>query len=422
MVNTTSLTLTRFSIFIFPLLFLVSCGTPAKDNTENKPVPESNKSIALVDKGIKTLPLDSLVDFERLMKIQIKEIDGIEYLSFYDRETASFYIHNYESGKLIQKTPLAQKGPDKVIIFILLDYYIHSLDSIFINAHGNGYFLVNSQGKVIEKSKKDTQDWRSSKFQITFDESSYLSERGLHGSVDRHQDKKVEHFPFVRGTFNFDTGKLKTDSLHARTIFHDYDGILEFLKNAKKQKKRYVNIHRSIMSHSEYLYATTNISDSIRVFKNQQLIKSIYAGLPDYKVTDYSTYLKNNEVIQTKISKNKGEYGGKVVLKQPPLYIRTQIDPQGKFIYRVVSHGTKAGIHPYDGSDIPVISGATLLVINLETEKHYRYELPIKEIDVAYSFLYNAYFVSNAGIHFRVKEQENENQVKFRVFGMNNHE
>lgn len=392
------------------LLLLLSCSDKHKQNNETELPVETEVPLKLIDKGVYTLPLDSLADFERLLNIQVNEIGGKEYLSFFDSNSNTFHIHDYESGTVIKKIRLAQEGPNKISVFMSPDYYLHSLDSVFIDTNFYGYFLINGKGEILSSVNKGP-NFSSEEMKLKFDQSSYLSEKGIHGTVKGHFRKKTEHFPLLRGTLKFSEGKPKPDKLRSEALFDDYEEIMSLLDQAQKQKKLYGNVHRHIMYNGDYLYATTVISDSIRVFRDQKLIKSIYAGVPSYEVIDYKTYFKNNEIIQ-----GKGQMSKPTVLHQPPVYESTLMDPQGKFIYRVMSHGTKPGISPYNGKEIPVIHGATLLVINLEDGEHYYYELPVEEIQIK-NYGSSSIFISNKGIHFRVKDQENEDKAQFRVFG-----
>ncbi len=400
----------RVLFLLYPLLVLASCGKSEK-SVDAKVTPEvAQVPIQLVDKGIYTLPLDSLANFDQMFNLQVNEIDGTEYLSFFDTNTNSFYIHDYTSGTLTKQVKLYREGPNNVYVFMSPDYYLHSLDSIFIDTNFYGYFLINGNGEIISKASKGP-NFRNEDIRLQFDQSSYLSEKGIHGSIEGHYKKQAAHFPFLRGTLDFSDTKPQADSSRAKDLFSDYEGIMSFLEEAKKENKSYVKIHRHMMYDGEFLYATSSISDSIRVFRDQTLVKSFYAGVPAYEVIDFATYLKNNEILF-----GKGQVGKPTILNQPPVYESAFIDPQGKFIYRVMSHGTKAGISPHNGKEVPVVFGATLLVIDLETEERYYYDLPVEEIQIR-SFASSAQFVSNQGIHFRVKEQENEDQAEFRLFG-----
>lgn len=400
----------RTYLTLYVLLFLISCGKSEQQDSRKLSSELAEVPLQLKDKGIYALPLDSLASFDQMLNLQVNEIEGTEYLSFFDANTKSFYIHNYGSGVLIKQIKLYNEGPNSVSVFMSPNYYMHSLDSIYIDTNFYGYFLINGKGEVLSSVSKGP-DFSSEGVKLKFDQSSYLSENGIHGTIKGHYRKVADHFPLMRGTLQFSETKPKADNTSAQQLFDNYEGILSFLEEAQKDKKLYVNIHRHMMHHDGNLYATSVISDSIRVFRNQILVESLYAGVPDFDVIDYLTYFRNNEIIQ-----GKNQMGKPTVLNQPPQYESTFIDPQGKFIYRVLSHGTKPGISPYNGKEIPVISGATLLVIDLKTEERYYYELPVEEIQIR-SYGSSAQFVSNKGIHFRVKEQDNEDQAEFRVFG-----
>lgn len=392
-------------------LLLAACGNSEKSSDEKTAPTASKIPLQLIDKGIYTLSIDSLASFDEMFSLQVNEIEGTEYLSFFDSNTNSFYIHDYASGALIKQVKLYQEGPNAVSVFMRPDYYLHSLDSIFIDTNFYGYFLINGKAEVLSRVSKGP-DFSSEGIKLKFDQSSYLSEKGIHGTVKGHFRKVADHFPLLRGTLKFTESRPIADSLSSKYLFDDYEAIMSFLEQGQREKKLYVNIHRHMMQHDGYLYATTVISDTIRVFRGDQLVRSIYAGVPDYEVIDYQTYFKNNEIIQ-----GKNQMSKPTVLNQPPQYESSFIDPQGKFLYRVMSHGTKAGISPHNEKEIPVIFGATLLVIDLESEERYYIDLPVEEIQIR-GFSFSVQFVSNDGIHFRVKEQDNEDQAEFRLFGI----
>jgi hypothetical protein len=62
---------------------------------------------------------------------------------------------------------------------------------------------------------------------------------------------------------------------------------------------------------------------------------------------------------------------------------------------------------------IPEFNGATLLAIDLETKEIATFELPLDKIVIQ-----TQVFASSKGVHFRVKDQGNEDQVLFRIFGV----
>ena len=112
-----------------------------------------------------------------------------------------------------------------------------------------------------------------------------------------------------------------------------------------------------------------------------------------------------------------GEVSATTESNQPSFYTDMFIDPKGEYIYRIFSHGTRPSLHPVTGKEVPEITGATLLVIKTDTGEVYQMELPVDEIEL--KTLFNkGIFVSNRGIHFRVREQDNEDEVQFRVFGV----
>lgn len=395
------------------LAFLaISCGQATdKSQTTETPAIEEKEPLVIVDKGIKAFPVDDTANFEGLEQNQIREINGLIYFLYFDRASSAFYIHNYKTGALIKKVQLAKEGPDAVNILIA-EFYLHSLDSIYINTNFTGYYLINGKGKVLTKSGNGKPDFNSTRMKLQIDASSTVTENGIVGTIRGHHKKTTEHFPYLRGVLNIETGEVSPLSLRANAIFDDYDQIINFLTQNKG--KLFVSFQRYITKHKNYLYATTSIDDSIRVFKNEQLIKSIYMGIPELEIMDYLTYLKNFEIIQ-----KKGEVDSKPFYNQPPLYGKMDISPDGNYIYRVITHGTRPAINPDSGLEFADLKGATLLILDIDKGERYTYELPADELNLSRSLIGRP-FVSNEGIHFYIKDQEDENQVQYRVFGMDN--
>lgn len=77
-------------------------------------------------------------------------------------------------------------------------------------------------------------------------------------------------------------------------------------------------------------------------------------------------------------------------------------------------HGTKPTIDLESDKEVPKVIGVSLVIFDTESKKSGHIELPK---DVAEQLLYASdVFVSEAGIHFPVKEIKSENEKAYRVF------
>lgn len=170
------------------------------------------------------------------------------------------------------------------------------------------------------------------------------------------------------------------------------------------------------MADDQYIYTTTPISDSIYVFQDNDIVKSIYAGIPSITIADYKSYMPLMERIVNS-NGGSGSITNVIELNQPPYFTNLFLSPNHKYLYRLLSHGTKPKLNPYNNKEYPVITAASLLVLDLSTEEITSIELPVNELKIGVP-ISAGIFASNTGLHIQVKGQENENEIQFRVFGV----
>lgn len=398
---------------LLAVLLLSSCGGTEKNEKVDNIIAE-RKPLELIDKGIKAFPLDDETNFERLIDLKFNTIDEVDYLSFFDRQAYSIYMYDYNQSTLFRRIQLEKVGPNGIIEFFTFQFFFHSMDSIFIRVPLIGQYLINDKAEVIDKHaaaglKLSQNEIRNA----SYDGASYYENGKINALWTGTNQGKNQETTYLRAIIDWKNDSIASRYISANQVFADYPKIQEMLN---RKDKTFIPIKVHFLRSPEFLFASTPISDSIFLFKDNQRVKSIYAGNPNYNIADYETFLNLREIKNIR-SGSSGSVSKVQEPIHPPYYGDFSISPDGKYIYRVLSHGTKPLYNEVLERDIPDVIGATLIVVNTETNEISYFELPIDEIDLQVSESPNV-FTSHEGIHFRVKDQQNEDEIQFRVFGV----
>lgn len=402
----------REYLFLYFLLLFLSCA-PQKQEEQlsNKNPNREVPALKLMDLGIKTFPIDVEADFSYLVGLQLARLeDGREYMSFFNFGKRIIYQYDYETGEIVNKLQLASEGPNDIRFLFGFEYFFHSTDSVFINSRTNGYYLINDNAKILNKVGDTLMriDYTGNK--LSFDAASYFFNGVIHGAYQTTFQNRIEDLAYTRARLDLNNN-LEISPLHSRQIIYDFDKALEIRKQEKRDGKSSLTMKRQFAKNGNLLFATTPISDSIKVFLRDSLVDILCVTVEDYVLPDYSEYIN-----LARIKKVPGEVSRITESNQPSQYVNTFVDPKGEYLYRVFVHGTKSSIHPVSGMEVPSPIGATLLVIELDTRETFQMVIPINEVEMNVR-PNEQVFVSNKGIHFRVKDQDNEDQIQFRVFG-----
>ncbi|MGW8121128.1 DUF4221 family protein [Roseivirga echinicomitans] len=388
-------------------LLLSACNQNKKVHTE-----KDGRDISLLqieDKGLDTIFLDKTEDFENLALLQLTKYDDGEYLSHFNRITRSINIYSLESGKLINKVVLASEGPNQIIFPITPTYFIHSLDSIFIDSYFNTYYLVNNRAEILNTIGKRSESYTNSELSVSFGEFSFFDGTNIHGNIRVAFYGTPKETDYARANFKLQEELEISKSVKSEDFIDGFQEALTYRKNEEKGGEELINLPRYFVHYADNLYATTPVSDSIRVFENGKLVESFYAGIPDFDKVTHTEYLNFLRVVR-----KPGEMRAKNEMKRSAYYFETFIDPDGQFIYRVLAHGTHAVFNEAGDREIGFeLNGATLLAIDIDTKKITTLELPVKEILVE-----RQVFAGKKGVYFKVKNQQNEDQALYRIFGV----
>lgn len=144
------------NLLVFSLsILLFNCGS-SFENKNNK-IEYVNK-ISLKKVGEISFPLDTLSSnsYEASQYIEQVKNDSVRrYFTFYNPNTHSIYVYDYDSRHLDFKIPLQKQGPNGVgTMFNASGYHIKSWDSIFIYSDNeNKFSIVNKSGIVLKSHR-----------------------------------------------------------------------------------------------------------------------------------------------------------------------------------------------------------------------------------------------------------------------------
>lgn len=395
------------------LLLLLSCTSGKKEDLPLEKIQVDSAMMAhLIDLGTKTFPLDTEADFSFLQGLQLTKLeDGREYLSFSNNGKRLIYLYDYKTEEIFNKVRLASEGPNNIQFFFNFNYFFHTSDSIFIDTRSKGYYLIDDSARVLNKIGGTGNLLNAAGNKISFDAASRFVNGQIHGAFKATGSSPIEGLANTRATLGFNN-KVVVSPIHARQVIHDFDKAMDIRKQQKADGKTTLTMTRQYAKSGDLLFAGTPISDSVRVFLRDSLVEVFYASAQNSVLPDYKEYIN---LVQ--IKNVPGEVSRVSELTQPAQYTNTFVDSKGQYLYRVLVTGTKPATHPISGREFPSPIGAVLLVIDLETRKTYQMELPVDEIQIT-ARINQEVFVSDRGIHFKAKGQENEDEVRFRVFGI----
>ncbi|KYG83700.1 DUF4221 family protein [Roseivirga echinicomitans] len=322
---------------LLAILFLSSCGGTEKSEKTDNTIAE-RKPLEIIDKGLKTFTLDDEINFERLIDLKFNTIEGVDYLTFFDRASYSIYMYDYKQPKPIRRIQLEKVGPNRIHEFFNFQFFFHAMDSILIRVPMMGHYLINGKAEVIDKKEaKGSGVFQNEIRKASFDDASYYENGKINTLWTSANQGENQEQTYLRAIIDWKNDSIVSKSISANQVFSDYPKIKEMLN---RKDKTFIPIKVHFLRSSEFLFASTPISDSIFLFKDNQRVKSIYAGKPNCNIADYETFLKLREIKNIR-SGSSGSVSKVQEPIHPPYYGDNSISPDGKYIYRVLSHGTK---------------------------------------------------------------------------------
>jgi len=387
------------------LLILLSNFGCEKQKTENK------HNLILSNVGYKDIALDSSTTNTDI-NFRLNRINNEEYISLFNRKNFSIDIYDYKTGKLFKKIEIKNRGRNKIITpFYSLDYYIYTLDSIFISTIKN-YYLLNASGKILEKVTPTIENKYPKIKRPVFNETTNYKNGVLSFEIETdYPDKKVE--TYLWRSYDFNKNIVTGNYINKSILVSNYNDVLNFKLLNLKKRGTSDKIAMQFVKQNDKLFASTAINDSVYVFDaNKKLIDTFYTGDKSVKIPDFIEYFKRK-----KITRMGAATAIEDELEQPPFYTNMFIDKENGSIYRILIHGTKAVFNSNSTvlteKELSVLKGATLIAVNLDTKKLYTFELPINEIQIPLDN--SKIFLTDKGIHFPLIKQEKQNIIRYKI-------
>jgi Domain of unknown function (DUF4221) len=390
----------------FSTLFLILIFINCKNEEEN--------DVHLIENGYKELNFGGS---STIPNIRFQYIDNQGLVSFYDRDSHTINIFDYQTNNLINKIKLAKNGDNSISTpYYWLDYYIHNLDSIFISTVKNIY-LINDKGEILNKiTPKINTNYFKINRPIFNETTSYKNGALSFETVVLLPDLKDT--VYLRINFDFFSNNIKEEYISIKEVLYDYENILNKKKELFK-KGGFDMIPKHMVVNNDNFIISTPISDSIYIFKKGKLINKYLVSDSLIKLANYNQFFDRKEIIK---SGNTSAIKDKTV--QPPFFINMFIDKN--YLYRILSHGTrgrkvyKKDIYPkYLIDSISendyVLKGASLCIFDLKTHINYVVSLPINELDI--SLENSIIFVTNQEIHIPTNTDKiNSNSLTFKIY------
>lgn len=273
---------------------------------------------------------------------------------------------------------------------LALNYFVHTLDSIFINGSVHHY-LINNKGEVLTKGSFNKTIVEEKI--LSFDDASYYKNGKVYSSVASYLTKDAS--PDLQVVLPITLDIIESSYIKESILVPKYEEILE-LKEKLRKEQRYVAMRLSFERNKECLYASTPVSDTVYIFKDFQLIKKVYTGTNEVTISSNSDYFDQFRNSTYKIAR---EY---------PFYKDLMVNDE--YLYRVLSKGNTTTIHPETQEEELTSKGDYLIVYNLKTDQVNHLELPSNTIRY-----YTGFTLENK-VYFKLKGQPSENKIVFGVF------
>ena len=404
---------------LFALLacVLFACGGNASEETESsqaEPAPEV--PLTLVEKGTYVLPIDEEADYQRLQNLKSFKLGDQEHLTFFDNNSRNIYLYDLATDSIINKIKLAREGPDAVKNMFYIDYFFHSLDSIFINTGRYGVYLLNDKARVLATAGAQTGNFRLERKNLVLDAASYYDQGIVYGATRTSVPSIAEDFGPSRGSINLETGDRGWIGPETPQFLPEYDEFTEIWSKSKRDKTMLTPLRREFVRWQGKLLATTPISDTITVFDGTAAQKKIYVGHPDYPLAPMDEYMYYRQIVN-----EPGNVSTRSELDQKPTFAGMFLSPDEQYLYRILVTSTKPVFYENVGYETPKVASAVLVACELATGKLAYLDLPVDSVDL-WLFNSTSVFTSNRGIHIRQSDQEDEDAVTFQVFGFENQE
>ena len=232
---------------------------------------------------------------------------------------------------------------------------------------------------------------------LSFDNATYFKNGSVYSGITSYSSGKEA--TYLRAVIPLPFDSVSNTFLRKEVLIENYDEVSK-IKTELLNEGRMAVMGLSFAGNGDYLYASTPISDIVYIFKNKELIDKVNTGTHIIEMPDTRGYFD--------------QFRDKTYLKtiEYPFYkgLFTDVDDSRNFLYRIVSKGNLLVYNENTKQEELKSKGGYLIVVNLNINETKYLELPTEHIDL------NSCFVINGKIYFKLKVQENENEMIFKIF------
>ncbi len=331
------------------------------------------------------------------VNVKLNSIENAAYLNFFNPTNNAIYIYDFEKNIVRAKIRLDKEGPNGINSGsqLSLDYFVHTLDSIFITGLKDHY-LVNNKGEVLIRGRFSDANNNTTSISekiLSFDNATYFENKKLYSGITSYLQE--DSAPNLQAVLPVTMDTILSEYMKESILVPKYQEILE-LKEKLRKERRYVAIGLSFERNKEYLYASTPVSDTVYVFKDFQLIKKVYTGTNEVTISSNSDYFDQFRNSTYKIAQEYPFYKDLIV--------------SDDYLYRVLSKGNKMSVNVETQEEELTSKGDYLIVYNLKTDQVNHVELPSNTIR------YYTGFTFENKLYFKLKEQPSENNIRYGVY------
>lgn len=263
-------------------------------------------------------------------------------------------------------------------------------------ADGNGKILVDGSINNNKSGMMSSEDKK-----LSFDKATYFKNGSIYSGITSY-DSASDGSTHLRSVIPLPFDSVAKTYLRKDAIIQNYNEVSKIKEEIFNERRMLAVMGLSFARNGDYLYASTPISDVVNIFKNEELIDKVNTGTDAIKMPETRGYFD--------------QFRNKTYLKalEYPFYkgLFSDVNDTRNFLYRIVSKGNSVSYNEDTKQDEQKSKGGYLIVIDLNTNKTTYLELPTEHIDL------RSCFVVNGKIHFKLKVQDNENEMTFKTFSV----
>gem|GEM_PF-6423573 len=390
----------KFTTNCFFLCLILCVGVLGLLSCEDAKTKTLSDKLSLVENGYVSFPLDTNSSYT--FNIKKRQINDQVFLSFFNPHNYTIYIYNYHTQKLVQKIPLEREGPHGIDIGsnLVPGYFIHRLDSVFLSGF-KYHYLIDGSGKIRVKGQfGDHNDNRISVDNdiLSIDNASYYKNGALYAGITSYAT--TNESPFLQAKLPSTLDTILTRFVKEDELIDDYDEVIR-LKALLKSENRYVVMGLSFYREDTWLYASSVVSDSVSVYHEDTLAKKIYLGDKRFAVADSQGYFDKFRTSTYKEAQGYANYGSLFTLETT----------HNKFILRLILKGDTHVFNEEMQQEEQVSKGMGLIVKDMQGDELVAFDIPNEESLMQYG----SFLVDNK-LHFKLENQPNENEVRYKIF------